>query len=197
LQAVTQAIADGRGALVITSALAGLYLDPLRRILDARAAYDRARDLERTHDPRQARFACKDEQKFLNLIDQAARGIGNCLGLNGRVYLEAIAELTARGNSETPEALRRQHSQDFMLLNLYQQALLFKWDLPADFLQRAVGSQLELLNEEAAKGELQPSGANELPSSSGGPSKRRSAQPHNSPFRNDGGSENANGEIKR
>ena len=112
LQAVTQAIADGRGALVITSALAGLYLDPLRRILDARAAYDRARDLERTDDPRQARFACKDEQKFLNLIDQAARGIGNCLGLNGRVYLEAIAELTARGNSETPEALRRQHSQD-------------------------------------------------------------------------------------
>ena len=117
LQAVTQAIARGEGALAVSSALSGFYLDSLRRILETRAAFDRARQLEASDDPRRARFACKDEEKFLDVLDRATRGLSDCLGLKSRVYLETIAELTARSNSQAPEDLRRQNRQYFPLLD--------------------------------------------------------------------------------
>jgi hypothetical protein len=97
LRAVTPAIATDQGALAVSSALSGLYLKSIRRILSTRAAFDRARELEGAEDPRPerlmraARLACKDERKFLDLIDRAARGLSDCLGFESRGRLEAIA----------------------------------------------------------------------------------------------------------
>jgi hypothetical protein len=198
LQAVTDAIASHKGALEVSSALSGLYLDSMRRIVSTRAAFDRARELEGADDPRPerlmraARLARKDEHKFLDLIDQAARGLCDCLCLKSRGYLETIAELTARSNSQAPEALRRQNRQYFLLLNIYQKALLFKWDLPAELLQRDIANQLELLSQERTGSHT----SDELRSSLGATSKGRLARRPNSPSSNDVGSENANDETK-
>jgi hypothetical protein len=140
LQTVADRISQGADAISVASALSELYLSVLQRILQIRPDLDRARQLQRAHDPawkqsaRAARFACKDEKEYLCLVDQACRGLCDCLGIRSRISFEAIAKINERKYPDPSEELKRKHTGDLMMITMLKKAILYNLDIPYDLL---------------------------------------------------------------
>lgn len=149
LQAAADRISHGADATSAASALRELYFTALQRILRIRTDLDQARQLERAHDPgweqsaRAARFACKNEMEYFRLLDQACRGLCDCVGMRTRISFETIAKINARKYQDPSEKLRRQHTRDLFMITLLRKSIIYNLPLPDELLRDGMESELK------------------------------------------------------
>jgi hypothetical protein len=144
LQTVADCISQDADAMSVASALSEQYISALQRILRIRIDLDRARQLQRAHHPgweqlmRVARFAWKDEMEYFRLVDQACRGLCDCLGVKTRISFETIAKINARNDHDTPEELLQQHTRDLLEKTMLRKAIMYNLTLPDEFLRHGL-----------------------------------------------------------
>ncbi|HVA94684.1 MAG TPA: hypothetical protein VNI36_07250 [Candidatus Dormibacteraeota bacterium] len=136
LQTVAESISKRTDIETISVAMSALCLDALQRIIDVRSDLDRARELKTANDPswknamRTARFACRDEGKLLSLVNQAIRGLCECMGMRTRISFEEISKINARKYPDPSEELRRELTRLLCRNAMLEKAYLFKFTLP-------------------------------------------------------------------
>lgn len=149
LQAVADRISHDADAMSIASALSEQYMSALQRIPQIRTDLDRARQLQRAHNPgweqsaRAARFACKDEMECFRLLDQVCRGLCDCLGMRTRISFETIAKINARNIQDTPEELLKQNTRYLFENTMLRKAIMYNLKLPDEILLEGMEGELK------------------------------------------------------
>jgi hypothetical protein len=161
LQALTESITKRADVATLSVRMSELYLDVLQRVIDARSEFDRARELKAANDPRwknamrTARLACRDEEKFLCLVDRAIRGLCECMGMKTRIYFETISEINARKNQDVPDKLRQNNMRLRLTNMMLTKAIMFNLKVPDELLREGMDQELEeYVGDEIEKPEL-------------------------------------------
>ena len=158
LQALTESITKRADAATLSVGMSELYLDALQRVIDARSEFDRARELKAANDPRwknamrTARFACRDEEKFLCLVDRTIRGLCECMGMKTRIYFETIFEINARKSQDVPNELRQENMRLLLKNAMLTKAIVFNLKVPDELLWGGMDEELkEYVGDEIEK----------------------------------------------
>jgi hypothetical protein len=157
LQAVAESITKRVDIETLSVTICALYLDTMQRVSDARSNSDRVRGLKAGNDPRwkqamrEARFACKDEEKMLRLVDRVIRGLCECMGTRTRFSYQTMSEINACKYPDPSEQLRKENTRLLFRNLLLTKAILYGLTLPTEYLSEDLDDELKAYVDDKIK----------------------------------------------